>query len=196
MSAANFWTMRDFPLFAKDYYEETKRCPKCGTILDVDAEVCESCGCEDLEDYTDFNEFAADEEWAEITGLMDELNRDLLFHKVEMRSGYYSGVQFYVEVEHDLSEDKDYTNDDCHYYFDCCRSVAYRKYAAEVRKIVRKLTEFAKRYGFQEYVCTARFSNGEAWYELASNPPRPSEGCYRLTHCPPCKKRRTFYLGG
>lgn len=22
---------------------------------------------------------------------------------------------------------------------------------------------------FQEYVCTARFSNGEAWYDLASN---------------------------
>lgn len=170
MSAANFWTMRNFPLFAKDYYEETKRCPECGTILDADAEVCESCGCEDLEDYAYCDEIAADEEWAEITGLMDELNRDLLFHKVEMRSGYYSGVQFYVEVEHDLGEDKDYTNDDCHYYFDCCRSVAYRKYAAEVRKIVRKLTEFAERYGFQEYVCTARFSNGEAWFELASNP--------------------------
>lgn len=57
-----------------------------------------------------------------------------------------------------------------HYYFDCCRSVAYRKYASEVRKINRKLAEFAKAYGFQEYVCTARFSNGEAWYQLASNP--------------------------
>ena len=30
MSAANFCTMRDFPLFAKDYYEEAKRCPECG----------------------------------------------------------------------------------------------------------------------------------------------------------------------
>lgn len=78
MSAANFCTMRDFPLFAKDYNEDAKRCP----------------------------------EW----------------------------------------------------------SVAYRKYASEVRKINRKLAEFAKAYGFQEYVCTARFSNGEAWYQLASNP--------------------------
>ena len=52
-----------------------------------------------------------------------------------------------------------------------CETVQqYRKYASEVRKINRKLAEFAKAYGFQEYVCTARFSNGEAWYQLASNP--------------------------
>ena len=81
----------------------------------------------------------------------------------------YTGVQFYVEVEHDLTEDG-YTNDDCHYYFDCCRSVAYRKYKAEIRKINRKLAALGKEYGFQEYVCIARFSNGEAWYDLASNP--------------------------
>lgn len=101
---------------------------------------------------------------------MLDFNRGLLFHEVKLQSGYYSGVQFYVEINHDLTEDQDYSNDDCHYYFDCCRSVAYRKYASEVRKINRKLAEFAKAYGFQEYVCTARFSNGEAWYQPASNP--------------------------
>lgn len=169
MSIANFFTMRDFPLFAKDYCQEGKRCPNCNTILDADAEECEDCGCEELEDYTYFDQFLADEEWSEITSLMDELNRDLMFHKVEMRSGYYTGVQFYVETEHDLGEN-DYSNDDCHYYFDCCRSVAYRKYVSEVRKINRKLAEWGKEYGFQEYVCTARFSNGEAWFEPASNP--------------------------
>lgn len=169
MSAANFCTMRDFPLFAKDYYEEAKRCPECGAIMDADAVSCEDCGCEELEDYTYFNQFQCEDEWEGITSLMDELNRDLLFHKVEMRSGYYTGVQFYVEVDHDLA-DEDYSNDECHYYFDCCRSVAYRKYAAEVRKINRKLTAWGKGYGFQEYVCIARFSNGEAMYDLASNP--------------------------
>lgn len=97
MSAANFCTMRDFPLFAKDYNEDAKRCPECGAIMSADATECDFC-------------------------------------------------------------------------FDCCRSVAYRKYVSEVRKINRKLAEFAKAYGFQEYVCTARFSNGEAWYQLASNP--------------------------
>ena len=104
-----------------------------------------------------------------IGAVLDSFNYELMFHKITLRSGYYTGVQFYVEVEHDLTEDKDYTNDDCHYYFDCCRSVAYRKYEAEIRKINRKLAVLGKEYGFQEYVCTARFSNGEAWYDLASN---------------------------
>lgn len=134
MSTANFQTMRDFPLFAKEYDDE----------WDVYDEI--QCVEKDLVD----------------------LNYDLLFHKIQVVGGYYYGVQFYVEVEHDLSEE-DYNNDDCHYYFDCCRSVAYRKYAAEVRKINRKLEALSKKYGFQEYVCVARFSNGEACYDLASN---------------------------
>ena len=125
-------------------------------------------GCQELEDYTYFDQFTAYEEWDEITNELAEFNRDLLFHKVELRSGYYTGIQFYVDVEHDLGTE-DYSNDDCHYYFDCRRSVAYRKYVAEVRKINRKLTELGKQYGFQEYVCTMRFSNGEAWFEPASN---------------------------
>ena len=43
MSAANFCTMRDFPLFAKDYYEDAKRCPECGAILSADDTECEFC---------------------------------------------------------------------------------------------------------------------------------------------------------
>ena len=120
--------------------------------------------------YQYYDECAAYDERQEIEDKLLDFNRGLLFHEVKLQSGYYSGVQFYVEINHDLTEDQDYSNDDCHYYFDCCRSVAYRKYASEVRKINRKLAEFAKAYGFQEYVCTARFSNGEAWYQLASNP--------------------------
>ena len=98
-----------------------------------------------------------------------DINYDLMFHKIQVKGGYYCGIQLYVEVEHDL-EEEDYSNDDCHYYFDCCRSVAYRKYQAEVRKINRLLATLGKKYDFQEYVCTARFSNGEAWFGLASNP--------------------------
>ncbi len=63
----------------------------------------------------------------------------------------------------------DYDNDECHYYFDCCRSVAYRKCAAEVRKINRWMAKLAQRYGFEELVCTSVFSNGEASYAPASN---------------------------
>ena len=143
MSAANFYTMRDFPLFAKDYYEDAKRCPECGAILSADDTECEFCECNELEDYQYYDECAAYDERQEIEDKLLDFNRGLLFHEVKLQSGYYSGVQFYVEINHD---------------------------ASEVRKINRKLAEFAKAYGFQEYVCTARFSNGEAWYQLASNP--------------------------
>lgn len=135
MSTANFETMRDFPLYAKDYND----------------------------DYDSYIEVPLIEED------LADINYDLMFHKIQVKGGNYCGIQLYVEVEHDL-EEEDYSNDDCHYYFDCCRSVAYRKYQAEVRKINRLLATLGKKYDFQEYVCTARFSNGEAWFGLASNP--------------------------
>lgn len=58
MSAANFCTMRDFPLFAKDYYEDAKRCPECGAILSADDTECEFCECNELEDYQYYDECA------------------------------------------------------------------------------------------------------------------------------------------
>lgn len=93
MGAANFQTMRDFSLYARDFSDEIEYYDICD-IVQSD---------------------------------LDDVNRDLLFHKITMQSGYYTGVQFYVEAEHDLGE-YDYDNEECHYYFDCCRSVAYRKY--------------------------------------------------------------------
>lgn len=171
MSAANFSTMRDFPLFVKDYCQDAKRCPECGAIMADDATECEFCDCNELENCQYFDEFEAGEDQKSIEEILDDFNRyELLFHEVKIQSGYYTGVQFYVEVNHDLTEDKDYSNSNCHYFFDCCRSVAYRKYTVEIRKINRKLVELAKKYGFQEYVCTARFSSGEAFFEPASNP--------------------------
>lgn len=135
MSAANFITMRDFPLYTKDY-----------------------------DDFLDYGEIKA------LEYELDDYNQsELLFHKIKVQGGYYCGIQFYVDVTHDLTEN-DYSNDECHYYFDCCRSVAYRKYEAEIRKINRKLAALGKAYGFQELVCIARFSNGEAIYDVASNP--------------------------
>ncbi len=126
-------------------------------------------GGTDLEDDSYFDEIACAEDYREIGKDLEEINKSLLFHKIEVRDGYYYGTQFYVEAEHDLDE-YEYDNDDCHYYFDCCRSVAYRKYSAEKRKVIRLLNKLAGHWGFQEYVCVGRFSNGEAFYELASNP--------------------------
>ena len=169
MSTANYRTMDNFSLFVREDQDEAKRCPECGAIMDADATACDLCGCEELEDYYFSDEVAWECDRREIERELDDLNYDLMFHKISLRSGYYSGVQFYVETEHDLDE-YDYDNDEFHYYFDCCRSVAYRKYEAEKRKINRKLTELGKRWGFQEVVCIARFSNGEAIFQPISNP--------------------------
>ena len=49
MSAMNFEIMRDFPLFAKNYMAEVKRCPVCGAIQDIESEVCEFCETDELE---------------------------------------------------------------------------------------------------------------------------------------------------
>lgn len=86
MSTANFETMRDFPLYAKDYDD----------------------------DYDSYIEVPLIEED------LADINYDLMFHKIQVKGGYYCGIQLYVEVEHDL-EEEDYSNDDCHYYFDCCK---------------------------------------------------------------------------
>lgn len=168
MSAANFETMRDFSLFAKNYVVEMKRCKVCGSIMEAGAEECDYCGTDELESICEFDDLAYMEDEAEITAKMDEFNDGLMFHKLGMQSGYYFGVQFIVETEYDLSAD-DYDNDDCRYYFDCCRSAAYRKYAAEIRKINRFMEKLGKAYGFEELVCTGRFSNGEATFAPASN---------------------------
>ena len=95
MSTANFETMRDFPLYAKDYDD----------------------------DYDSYIEVPLIEED------LADINYDLMFHKIQVKGGYYCGIQLYVEVEHDL-EEEDYSNDDCHYYFDCCRSVSPKPGAA------------------------------------------------------------------
>lgn len=79
------------------------------------------------------------------------------------------GVQFYVEEKHDPNE---YDNDDCHYYFDVCRSVAIRRYNSEINKINRILKMLAKEYGFDEVYCSAVFGNGEAVYTKVENTQR------------------------
>lgn len=159
----------------KEKFEEIKA--KHNTLLVLEDDVDEAltfvrelleAEADELEGICEFDDLAYMEDEAEITAKMDEFNDGLMFHKLGMQSGYYSGVQFIVETEYDLSAD-DYDNDDCRYYFDCCRSAAYRKYAAEIRKINRFMEKLGKAYGFEELVCTGRFSNGEATFAPASN---------------------------
>ena len=169
MSTANFWTMKNFPLWAKDFYEDCKICPECKVAQDIDNDECEFCGCNlsDVEAENFYDEFEAQYICGEIDKELDNINNDLLFHKIELKDGYYSGVQFYCETK-DFDEDKNgelnLDNYDAHYYYDMCRSQARRKYKAEIKKINKILKKVATSYGFEAYGVSARFSNGETWY--------------------------------
>lgn len=100
---------------------------------------------------------------------LETLNDSLTFHKIVLEDGYYYGLQFYVEENDDPNE---MDNENCRYYFDMFRSVAIRRYNSEVNRIGRLLRRLASAYGFEEVVCSAVFSNGEATYTPVKNNPR------------------------
>ena len=105
--------------------------------------------------------------------LAEEFNRDLQFHDITVIGGHYVSYQFYVEEKYsrqfDMDKSSDYCidNEDAHYYFDMCRSRALRAADAEKRKIVKWLHGLTK-YGYNETVRTALFSNGEAEYSIVT----------------------------
>ena len=102
----------------------------------------------------------------DIEDTLQNLNYSLTFHKVELRSGYYNGIQFYVEEIHNPNE---LDNDDCRYYFDLFRSVAIRRYKSEINKLNRILGRLAQEYDFHEIYCAGVFGNGEALYYPVKN---------------------------
>ena len=159
MGTANFKSMDKFPLIvAEDEY--IKVCPECG-CGQSGVDKCECCGAilTDVAETYDYDTMS--DIVSEMERFAERLNSSLMFHKVTVESGYYSGVQFYVTEEHDVA---DMDNGDTQYYFGMCRSVALRKYATEVNRICRELRQYAKDYGMMELAVSARFSNGETWY--------------------------------
>ena len=98
--------------------------------------------------------------------VMEELNDNLTFHEITFKSGYYDGVQLYVEEKENPHE---LDNEDCRYYYDMCRSQAIRKYDAEIRKINKWMDKVATQHGWKELYCLGIFSNGEAIYEYAKH---------------------------
>ena len=130
--------------------------------------MCPICGAT-TERKAYLDEVAAFEFVEEMETRLNGANAKLEFHSISTMGGKYYGVQFYVEEKHDPNE---YDNDDCHYYFDVCRSVAIRRYNSEINKINRILKMLAKEYGFDEVYCSAVFGNGEAVYTKVENTQR------------------------
>ena len=166
MATNNFRTQDNFPLFCTRYFDGYEyENEETGEI-----EFCES-------DYYDF-------ERAEKT--IEKFNAELKYYQIRLESGYYAGVQIILEEQSNANGDipltdyytpsewKDYRAEEKHYYgryyeFDLPYSLRVKAEQRERRKIEQYCRTVLKDYyDFDEYVCTARFSNGEAWYGLAS----------------------------
>ena len=125
---------------------------------------------ENLDETLDENEAVANYDFSmmyaykEAERLAGELSSILMFHNIKIKSGYYTGIQTYVESYCNDIEQLD--NEDCQYYYNMCRSKTIRKYNAEVNRINKKfLPLFKKELGFDRIICVGVFSNGEAIYE-------------------------------
>lgn len=156
MSTANFHTMDNFPLYAISdeafYYQPLNE-------------------FDEPEGEEVFDEYEAQLFYNNVEKELDNINSDLLFHKITLKSGYYAGTQIYIENTHDTLEDliKHWDNRDCRYEFDLYKSQVIRKFQAEINKINNKiLPKIAKKHGFEQYTVYARFSNGETWYTKVS----------------------------
>lgn len=167
MSAPNFYTQKNFPLYVAAFEP-----------MDIEEYEAEYFA-DDEYNYPDNLEKSynkAMEDWEYLyyediyngidglKGLMEDFSDSLIFHTLQFKSGYYVGVQVYVE-EKDNPHELD--NEDCRYCFDMCRSEVIRKYDAEVRKINRWMKKTLPMYGWKELHCVGIFSNGEAIYEYA-----------------------------
>lgn len=142
MGTCNFWTMKNFNLYAL-------------VLEDLD------------QDDNDIIDLLYEDYEREINAELEKLNEKLLFHKVTIKYGYYEGFQLYVECEHDLDKYKDYDDDDCDYYFDMSREEAYKKFYEEITFINEQMEEIAENIGLTKLTVVGRFSDGTAVYKAA-----------------------------
>lgn len=161
MSAPNFKMMDKFPLLvAEDIYE--KVCPKCNLGQDNENEKCEDCGC-DLTDVTPvYADWLMQDTISEMESFAKKINEKQSLFEVVVESGYYTGVQFFVNEKYgDVSN---WTNDDFQYEFGECRSKMLRKFKTTENMVRRELLKAKKELGMIELSCIGIFSNGEAVY--------------------------------
>lgn len=172
MGAPNFNSDQlGFPLYVHDNVY-SKVCPECGAWNMAEADVCECCGEDISGEEERYDEYDMEYLCDEVQNDLHKLNEELTFFSVGLESGYYCGVQFDVDWKNIrgwgcAGDPEELTNDDAHFYFDCCRSEMLRRYQRERRKLAKKLKELADFHGFEYLVCVGIFSNGEAVYERA-----------------------------
>ncbi len=112
----------------------------------------------------EYDEFIYDDFQMDIEPDIEQLNEGLLFHKVSLKSGYYDGVQLYIDCEHELDLYNDYDDDECFYYFDMNKEDSYEAFFREIEYLKKELLKIAKNHGMNHLRCAGIFSNGEAIY--------------------------------
>lgn len=68
-------------------------------------------------------------EWSLADGLK-HYKKELIFFNVMLKSAHYAGMQVYID-EKEYRNPNYMDNDECHYYFGVCRSIALRWFEAE-----------------------------------------------------------------
>ena len=133
MGTSNFYLQEDFPLYGASEEEW------------------------DFEGSWDY----LDEEFTQAMDAADiKFRRILRFYDIELRGGYYEGVQLFVK-------EKEW--DSIYWLWDNHGKQADRMKSWETAFIAKKLLPFIAKYmGFYEVYQAARFSNGETWYKRAS----------------------------
>lgn len=166
MATNNFIMQKDFPLFYTRYFD----------------------GYEYENEETGETEFYESDCYGfeQAEKLIEQFNAELSYYRIRLEPGYYSGVQIILEGQSNANGDipltayytpsewKDYRAEEKYYYgknyeFDMPYSLRVKAEQRERKKIEQYCRTVLKDYyDFDEYVCTAKFSNGEAWYGLAS----------------------------
>lgn len=161
MAAGNFWTMDDFPLVVfKTDYEGTDE-EALQEYLDDSPEALdlEELGQEELLERArafcqEDAEFWAEELYRDLARAAKWINYDLNFYRVDVESGYYSGLQFYVS---ELPERK------VRHVYGAALNAMIGK---EQRKITAWMLQQAREHGGYTAGVAYRFSNGETGYTL------------------------------
>lgn len=164
MSTANFVSQKDFPLFvAENIY--SKRCPECGCMMgEIDNKCCE-CGCDLADVSAEYDELGMDDLVDNLNYECKALSKDLNFFKVTVRSGYYTGVQLFVEDgDWGHGDPAELDEEECYYYYGLSQSAAQALWDKEMAIVKEGMRKIAENWGMMELACIGVFSNGEAVY--------------------------------
>jgi hypothetical protein len=161
MGTCNFWTMDDFDLYVID--DETL----------VRNYLGDDFVNEEIESYD--IDLAWDMLLGDLESEFDDLKSHLEWYKIELKSGYYEGAQFYISTDYlGIDERADWLpskpliwdDEECELQFGLTKEET-KKMIENEKKLINQFLEESKDYGFFKIGCVGVFSNGEAVYELA-----------------------------